>query len=726
MCDGHGRQGQAVLHLALHGHQLTLLHEHHATAAAAVRGDTGVVGIACKVDDLPGALVAHGGHQGVGRIEHRITAGCHVLNDHLLDPGNALHRVDVVQTQMVTGAHVGDHGHRTAVEAQTFTQDAATRALQHGGLHVGVGQHVARALGAAAIAAVGLPRADIHTVGVGHAHTQALRRQHMGDHARGGGLAVDAGDGHQRDTAILTGGIQLGDDGVADVAPLAIGGVEVHPQARRCVDLHDAARLVFQGALHGFADHVHTAHVQAHHARCVDRTGRHLRVHVIGHVGGAAPGGQVGVVAQNDAAAFFGHRLGREVLLHQARLGNVVKADLGQGRGVAGAAAGVGVHQVHQLAHGVLAIANHMRRVTAGGGHQSVAHHQEPEVAARQKLFDQHAANGGSRGKGRVELLSAADVDRHAAALAAVLGLDHHWQADALGNGPGLIGVGRRCTDGHGHGCRLQQALGEVLVLRDGFGHGARVVDLGGLDAPLLVAPAELHQAASGQAPVGHAAGHGGRDDGARAGAQAQVFVKLAQLSGTRHTIQASGLCRGLVGRPGSLQDRLHHLQGAAGHRLFRVLHHHQVHPVLGRAFGMAEGDRATCSGLQGQQRGLQGMCQGDGAAPRGRAQRAQAGAQGTQAVFEPAARVDRTLLGRAAHLQLKGGVAAPKVRASQGPGADHVHGNGRGSGVWKVGGASAWAGGGSVAVRRPFRPTRTGRGAALAGAAQRSPGRPR
>ena len=56
---------------------------------------------------------------------------------------------------------------------------------------------------------------------------------------------------------------------------------------------------------------------------------------------------------------------------------------------------------------------------------------------------------------------------------------------------------------------------------------------LGGLDAALLAAPAQLNQAAFGQAPKGNATCHSGIDDGTGGGAQAQIFIEgaLAHLS---------------------------------------------------------------------------------------------------------------------------------------------------------------------------------------------------
>ena len=69
--------------------------------------------------------------------------------------------------------------------------------------------------------------------------------------------------------------------------------------------------------------------------RCGDGALGDGGVNVIGHVGGGAPGGQVGVVAQAHALALIRHRFSMQPLVGQARQGNVVKPDFRQGRGVA-------------------------------------------------------------------------------------------------------------------------------------------------------------------------------------------------------------------------------------------------------------------------------------------------------------------------------------------------------------------------------------------------------
>ncbi|GAO26579.1 hypothetical protein ALISP_6399 [Alicycliphilus sp. B1] len=236
---------------------------------------------------------------------------------------------------------------------------------------------------------------------------------------------------------------------------------------------------------------------------------------------------------------------------------------------MAAAAARVLVHDVHQLADGVHAVAQHLRRLAPRGGYELVAHHQQAEVVAGQEALDHHlVAVLERRGVGCLQLRARGDVHRHALALVAVLGLDHHGQAHFLGHLPGIMNVGHGAAQRHGHAGGVQQALGQVLVLRDGLGHGAGHVQLGGLDAARLRAPAQLHQRAAGQAPERDSARHGRIDDGARGGADALVFVELAQPGD-----HGGGVERGVVQR-GPYQ-RLGLLHGLPAHGLLGVLDHH-------------------------------------------------------------------------------------------------------------------------------------------------------
>jgi hypothetical protein len=147
---------------------------------------------------------------------------------------------------VVAEADVGDHGDIAHVEAEAFAQHAATGGFEDGGVDVGVQQHVAGALRAGAVTGVDAPAFDVDAVGAGHADAQAVALENAADQAAGGGLAVGAGDGDDRNAGIVAIREHHADDGFADGAALAERGVEVHAQARCGVDFDDAATLVFE------------------------------------------------------------------------------------------------------------------------------------------------------------------------------------------------------------------------------------------------------------------------------------------------------------------------------------------------------------------------------------------------------------------------------------------------------------------------------------------------
>ena len=291
---------------------------------------------------------------------------------------------------MVASAHVGHHRDIAVVKCQAFAQHAAAGSLQHGRVDIWVVQHVACALGAAAVAGIDAMTAHVHAVGIGHAHAQTLLRQQMGDQSHRGGFSVGPRHGDHRDAPVVARLEQAGEDGPADLAAFAERRIQMHAQPRRGVDFHHAAALLFQRAQNAFADHVDTTDMQTHHLSCGHGAGCHLGVHIVGHVGGGTTRGQVGVVTQVDAPALIRNRICIQALFAQTRQRNIIKPDFGQRRGVAVAAARVLVHPFDQLRHRVHAVARHRGRIAPGCRHQPVAHHQQTEIIARHKALDQH------------------------------------------------------------------------------------------------------------------------------------------------------------------------------------------------------------------------------------------------------------------------------------------------------------------------------------------------
>ena len=222
------RQWNALQRYAFHaqafgGHQHATIDKHHPFALRAVRGHDGVVPVGGKKDHRAGAGGGHVGHDGVGRIEHGITAARHVLHHHAFEHGQILHRGDEVQPQVVAAADVGNHRHRAAVKAQALTQHAAPGDFKHRRVHVGVHQHIAGAFRSAAVPAVGLTAIDVDTVGVGHADPPAVGGEQVCNQPGGGGFAVGTGHSNHGDTAVVTGGKQLVHHGHTHRPALAVG-----------------------------------------------------------------------------------------------------------------------------------------------------------------------------------------------------------------------------------------------------------------------------------------------------------------------------------------------------------------------------------------------------------------------------------------------------------------------------------------------------------------------
>jgi len=356
-------------------------------------------------------------------------------------------------------------------------------------------------------------------------------------------------------------------------------------------------------------------------------------------------------------------------LQRQARDGDIVEADFGQCRAVALTPTRVLVDDVHQLAHGALTVAQHLGWFTAGGGHELVTHHEQAKILSGQKALDHHGAIVGGVFVGLFELRAVGDVDRDALALVAVLGLDDHRQADLLGHGPGLVHRFDRLAQRYGHTGGVQQTLGQVLVLADGFGHGTGGIDFGRLDAPLLGAPTQLHQTALGESTVGDAPVHGGLDDSPRAGAQAHVFVQITQVGNGGFGVEGVAIEGRLYQLPGVLE-------GLAAHLFLGVFHDDQKHSCIHGGRGARETHRATGLSLQRQRGRLQHMGEREiGLAALG-LQYANGGKQRAQASLEAVDARHGAFLRVAGNDGLNGQVAAPEIGPTQGPDAGDIHGD--------------------------------------------------
>ena len=147
----------------------------------------------------------------------------------------------------------------------------------------------------------------------------------------------------------------------------------------------------------------------------------------------------------------------------------------------------------------------------------------------------------------------------------------------------------------------MEQLLGEFFVLSDGLCNRTGGVNLSRLNAALLAAPAQLDQAAFGQATVGDATRNGGVDDRACGWAQANIFVEFTQLVNGGIDIEARVVeC--------SEAKLMCQLDGHDAHLLFGVFHGHLEQTMVSGGCGAAEGDGAARLNLQMQGGRFEGM----------------------------------------------------------------------------------------------------------------------
>jgi hypothetical protein len=128
-------------------------------------------------------------------------------------------------------------------------------------------------------------------------------------------------------------------------------------------------------------------------------------------------------------------------LLIERKLGRFIDLDAGERAAVAGAPTRVFVDDRDQLADGVLTVAHHLGRVAPGRRDHLTADDQQPVIVPGDEALDQHAAAKRARDiVGSANLGLGVQVDADAFALVAILGLDHHRQANLLRRRPGLGG----------------------------------------------------------------------------------------------------------------------------------------------------------------------------------------------------------------------------------------------------------------------------------------------
>ena len=122
---------------------------------------------------------------------------------------------------MVARAHVGDDGHLAPVKGQAFAKQTATCCFKNSSVDIRVHQYIARTARTTAIAIVNLTAIDVHTIGVGHAHTQIVCLEQVSGETHCCGFAVGARDGNHRNSAVVAIGEHVVDDSFAYIATFA-------------------------------------------------------------------------------------------------------------------------------------------------------------------------------------------------------------------------------------------------------------------------------------------------------------------------------------------------------------------------------------------------------------------------------------------------------------------------------------------------------------------------
>ena len=167
-------------------------------------------------------------------IQHRaITRN---LDHDALDLGELFERIDPLESQVVR-LHVQyrrDVGER---HAHAGAQQAAARNFQHRDIDARVGEHHSRRDRPGHVAFDGALAVDVHPVRGGQSRSEARHFGNVREHARGGGLAVGAGDAGDRNPSRRAGREQHFDHRAGRIARRAFARRHVHAKSGRRVHL---------------------------------------------------------------------------------------------------------------------------------------------------------------------------------------------------------------------------------------------------------------------------------------------------------------------------------------------------------------------------------------------------------------------------------------------------------------------------------------------------------
>ena len=192
-------------------------------------------------------LAPHGPYPRIVRVEHRPAASARDAHDGRLHLRQLVQGVDPLQAKMV-GRDVGHHRHVVGRIADAAQQDPAACRLEHGQLQARLRQDATGTAEAGPIARLHELVADVDAVRVGHPHPPAGLPRDVRDQARGGALAVGAGDRHHRHMRRGQVRPRTGGNGAQGTQLPALGGdAQRHARGGGAHRLGDRATVPLEG-----------------------------------------------------------------------------------------------------------------------------------------------------------------------------------------------------------------------------------------------------------------------------------------------------------------------------------------------------------------------------------------------------------------------------------------------------------------------------------------------
>ena len=522
-----------------HGAVDAVLQRDGAAAGADVLAHQLMIGVERDVADMLCLGVrGHAQRERIVGIEHR-GVPCD-LDDGALDLGQLLECVDALLAQVIR-AHVEHCTDIHVARGHAGAQQPAACRLEHRNFHVRVAEHDARGRRAGHVADDRTLSVHVHAIGGRETHALAGELVDVRKHARGRGLAVRAGDRCNGNRARRAGGEEHVDGLAGDVTRTSIAGRHVHAEARRCVHFADRATDFLVTLRDVGCEKVHATDVEPDR---LDRAHCHLGVvgmHEIRHVTRGAAGAQVGGEAQvHDFIKRRHRRRGVAEFLEQpVRLR--IQLDARQHLFVPDAATWIGVHDRHQFLNAVRAVTDHVTRLALADGDEFTVDHHHAMIVAGDERLDDHAAGVFLCARERLaDFGGRHQVDGDAAAVIAVVRLQHDGVADAT------CRVDRHVDGLHETLPRNRQAeiredlVRLLLVGRQLDGDVRRAPRDGGLDALLIAAISQLDQRLLVEADPRDTALLGRVHDGCGAGAECTTLRVADEVVAPRVPVKAA------------------------------------------------------------------------------------------------------------------------------------------------------------------------------------------